>query len=106
METKRVETNNTLSKHDFAARDSKGRAIGARIRTYTVDFVPATEEEVKTMWTYQTEPGTRFFCFRAYATRNDVEFNALHPERQFATPEARDKAIITYLRGAQTRADK
>jgi hypothetical protein len=97
--------NETESHHDFAAQDRFGRSIGARVRTFEID----SDGSDYAPWNYASHgllAAGHYFGFWTHATRNGINYGACQHNQYFPTAEARDKAVIKYLRGAQTRADK
>ena len=99
------QVNVTESYHDFAAKDRFGRSIGAHAKTYEV-VIDDAEDSLWDRKVGRHLPVGRYFAFRPSATRNGRKYGALQYTQYFDTAEARDKAVIKYLRGAQTRAEK
>lgn len=94
---------------DYNARDSKGRQIGSLIECVTALYVASDEGGLASRGILDGRivnvPGT-FFEYRAWATRNGLPYGATQAWRAFRTKEERDKAIETYVAGAQRRANK
>jgi hypothetical protein len=89
-------------RHDFGARDSKGRVLGARVATGRRAFEEAQEGD-GCWWTLS--PGVHFY-FCPQATRDGKGFGATQGARYFATAEERDTAVARYLDSARKRAAK
>ncbi len=86
----------------FGVKDSKGREIGAQIRTWETDF-ESTSPEAK-VW-YAIKPG-HYFSLYAQATRGGKAFGASQSTHYFTIVSARNAAIEKYLAQARKRAGK
>lgn len=85
----------------FAVVDSKGREVGAIIRTYEVDFI---EDAYATC--YWEHPAGHFFLFEPRATRDQQRYGACQGWKSFATAAERAQAVQTYLAAARKRAQQ
>lgn len=94
--------------HEFAATDSKGRTIGARIQ-FATEVRP--DDSTDKAWScangrrgeYVSVAGT-FYTFRPQALRNGEVFGAMQDSRYFASETERATAVEQYLAGARKRA--
>ncbi len=86
----------------FGVKDSRGREIGAQIRTWETDFESASPE-VK-MW-YAIKPG-HYFSLNVHAVRGGISYGASQPTHYFTTVSERNAAIEKYLAQARKRAGK
>ena len=82
--------------------DPRGRAMGARIFTGEVNFVPAPEDARS--W-YNIEPG-HYFAFEPHATRDGITYGPIQKLQYFKTEQERFVAIEKYLNSARKRAAK
>lgn len=88
-----------LSYHLFGVEDSRGREIGAWIRTEEISFRESTSQ-----WGYYLiKPGS-YFSVKMQATRGEVAYGASQPTHYYETKEERDSAIAAYLKSAHKRA--
>lgn len=94
--------NVVTTQHSFGVVDSKGRDVGAFIKTFTRECVVVSEDErcFTTM-----APGS-YFGFFPSATRAGQQFGATQDYQYFQTAETRDKAVALYLAAAQRRATR
>lgn len=92
-----------IARYDFEASDSRGRAIGAQIETWLIDYVPAPPEQV--FGVVEGEP-ERVFAFEPQATRNGAPYGSSNRFQEFKTLEAREEAIHKYLKSARARAQR
>src|SRR5260221_958750 len=94
----------TASKHDFAATDRFGRKMGSDVDTYEIDIVAGDNIWSKAARGYLADG--HHFVLNVQATRNGIAYGATQYRQFFTTAEARDAAVVKYLRAAQARADK
>ena len=90
----------------FGVFDTKGREIGSRVRTYTITYQAANDDEI---WQYEASErpvGSVVFGFDPSATRDGNDFGATQMVRDFGTEDQRDAAIEKYLTAARSRALK
>lgn len=89
----------TCTAYDFGCTDSKGRKLGAVIRTGVRTFVAAPAGQGG--WT--VAPGTHHY-FRPQATRGGKKYGALQSTRYYPTAEQLEAAVQLYLANARKRA--
>ena len=97
----------TETKHDFEACDTRGRRIGSRVWTRTVTFEAVQPNHDECECTYRLEPGV-YFAWSSSATRDGKQFgggSGCH-ERFFKTEAERSQQIAKYLKDAAKRAAK
>lgn len=86
---------------DFGLSDSRGRKIGARIRTYRQDRVPAIGSNTLLA---PDSLGTGWFVLDVHATRDGKPYGASQATRYFESATARSIATDRYLADARKRA--
>ncbi len=82
----------------FHANDSKGREIGAYIRTEEISF-----QETNAHCYFMIKPG-HYFSLWVRAARNRANYGPAHATSYYDTKEERDSAIAAYLQSAEKRA--
>jgi hypothetical protein len=93
-------TEATVKQVNFGSNDQRGREVGASIRIYEIDFVPAPENYMS--W-YNMDAG-HYFGLTFHATRNGVGYGPIQPDKYFKTEAERNLAIEKYLAYATKKA--
>ena len=86
--------------HDFAAKDSKGRSVGAMVITGMLIYTDRTDG-------YQggyTVPAGTYFGLYTKSTRNGQSYGPLQHWQRFDTAAQRDAALQRYLVQARKKA--
>jgi len=96
-------TNVATQTFDFGCNDKRGRAMGAEITTYEVDFVEIVENCNGGFYTHV--PG-HYFAFNPHTTRNGNGYGPVQPDYYFTTVAERQSAIDKYLTNSKKRALK
>lgn len=97
--------NEGTERHEFEARDSRGRVIGSRITFSVVTFEPLTAEETGKRGYYTIVPGT-YYVVDTHATRDGKDYGAIQPDQRFTTELDRFNYVEKYLATAEKRAAK
>jgi tRNA isopentenyl-2-thiomethyl-A-37 hydroxylase MiaE len=95
------EINREVRLVNFGCLDRFNRSIGAQIITSEVDFVEVAEEAYLS-WSHELG---HYYQLNMWATRKDVPYGAIQPNKYFRTPEERQRAIDKYLVYAAKRAE-
>jgi hypothetical protein len=93
----------TREYHPWGFSDKKARALGSRIWTGTVVYVPVDEANANNVW--HIAPGT-YFAWRGTATRAAEAFGAGQRTHYCKSEAERARAIAKYLVDAKKRAQK
>ena len=89
--------------HDFGVKDTRGRAIGAKVYYREIELVEFTPEQYQV---YYALPAGYYYVATMRATRNGADYGASQPRKYFTTEAERDAAVAKYLKQARSRALK
>lgn len=97
-----TDSNMVKTPYNFGIQDSKGREIGAIIKTYMTTRVEVPGDSHGYLC-HKKYIGTHF-AYRVHATRNNEYYGATQQEVFCKTHEERQEKIEKYLRDAKKRA--
>jgi hypothetical protein len=100
-----VQQDVVVLQHRFDVRDSKGRMVGAQIKTFVRDLV-SYEEGSNEHYYFSSRPPGRYYCFEPRSLRDYKPYGASQKTRYFSLIEARYGAVSVYLDAARERAKK
>lgn len=89
-----------ISQYDYALADSKGRRIGAQVKTWQGVVL---DWEAGRSYCVNAAAGDTIYCYEPGATRDGQHFGASKASQIYYSAEARDAAVQKYLRGAARR---
>lgn len=97
-----TESNIVKTQYNFGIQDSKGREIGAIIKTYMITRIEVTGDSLGYLC-YKKYIGTHF-VYRVHATRNNESYGATQYEVFCKTAKERQEKIDKYIKDAKKRA--
>ena len=102
MKTTRDSQKTETIQREFDVKDSKGRAIGARVVLFTLTYTEIPEDS-SVYWTHA--PGT-VIAFCPQALRNGQKYGAAQSFVECKDEADREAKIEKYFAGARKRAEK